>query len=59
MADRYGTARTFVELNIKQGFEENYQTSSGRWELDRLKQDVARLEGRRGVQGAPGPMHVG
>ncbi len=57
LTDRYGTAKCFIETNIREGFEAGYMTSSGRWELDKLKTAVARLEGQRMAAGAP--MHVG
>ena len=54
LTDRYGTGKAFIEANIREGFESSYMTSNGRWELDKLKTAVARLEGQR-----MGAMQVG
>ncbi len=63
LEERVGTCRAKIEETIKNGFEAEYMTTSGRWELEKLRQQLAKMEGRREQRAAPAaapvPMHQG
>ena len=64
MERRHGTARQCLDDMVRKAFEVNYMDSStGRWSVEKLKQDLSKAEGIRAeatrLAGGGAAMHVG
>ena len=44
---RCGTAKAKIENCIRTGFETSFMTSSGRWEMEKFRQVLAKMDGIR------------
>ena len=66
LTTRCGTARAKIDNSIRTGFEASFMTSSGRWEMEKFRQVLAKMDGIRearaggaGVAVGPAPMALG
>ncbi len=47
MAGRRGSAKAHIELGIRKGFEDLLMGTGGRWDCEKLRIILAKLEGER------------
>ncbi len=47
LTDRCGCARAKIQDTIKTSFEAIFMNSSGRWEMEKFRQVLAKMEGAR------------
>ncbi len=54
LESRVGVSRAKATQDIRQSFETEFMTSStGRWEMEKLRQTLARMDGARAAAGVP------
>ena len=56
---RFTTAKTKREKDIRDPLEQDFQSSSGRWEVEPYKQMLSKLEGMRAIVPASTAMQQG